>query len=273
MTENTGNGSIETALLSWKSEIEIAWKQIPEFKVDPEKLKHLAIICDGNRHVASERGLPVYYGHEMGLEVILGISRAAREWGITNLTFWVWSTENWQREDKQVNFIMQMAADRLSNKELISEFVSNGVKFTHFGRKDRLPQEVVDGLVRLEESTSKCTEHYLNLAMDYGGMEEMARAIVVISEEVKTGSLMVETLLEHPELILRYLDTKGQPLPDLVIRTGMKNGEFPRSSGFLPMQTAYACWSFIEDYFPDLSPNRLLDIIRGYLGYNKRMGA
>jgi len=103
----------------WVSAIENQWRTIPEFSVDRERFKHLAIICDGNRRAASERGLHPWCGHRAGIEVIKGVMRASKEWGIGYLTFWTWSTENWGREREQVDFVMNLAAKNLRDGKVI----------------------------------------------------------------------------------------------------------------------------------------------------------
>lgn len=256
----------------WIAQIEFRWKNIPEFKVDPEKLKHLAIICDGDRHSAQAKGLPPHEGHRLGLEVIKGIARAGREWDIQALTFWVWSTENWQRDLQQVDFIMSLAAKSLKNENLIQEFVENKVRFTHLGRKDRLPEEVKKGIESLEVRTANFGRYYFNVAMDYGGLDEIARSMIRIFEDISTGNLDKRKILENPETILDFLDTTSQPLPDLVVRTGMVPGEVVHTSGFLPLQTRYAGWTFVSEYFPDLKPETLLGSIKEFIKYERRLG-
>jgi len=156
----------------WIAQIELTWENIPEFRVDPEKLRHLAIICDGNRRAAQEKGFYPWDGHRAGVEIIKGISRAAREWGIHTLTFWTWSTENWEREPKQVEFIMKLAVQGLNDKKIIEELIKNQVRFTHIGRKDRLQDRfpsVTKALKNLETRTAEFTRYQLNLVMDYWG--------------------------------------------------------------------------------------------------------
>lgn len=260
----------------WIAQIELAWQKIPEVKVDPEKLKHLVIICDGNRRAAKdERGFHPWDGHQAGVEVIKGISRAAREWGIHTLTFWTWSTENWGREAKQVELIMKLAAQGLNDKRIIEELIKNQVRFTHIGRKDRLQARfpsVAKALKNLEARTAEFTRYQLNLVMDYGGLDETARAIGKMFESFQEGKFEPRILQENPKVILEFLDTAGQSLPDLVIRTGVTQEEIPHTSGFMPLQTVYSCWMFLPDLFPDLTPQRLLDSTSEFIVYKRRLG-
>lgn len=257
-------------LEEWIAQIESRWRNIPEFEVDTERLKHLAVICDGNRRAAAERGLNPYFGHRVGIEVIRGIARACRQWEIKTLTFWTWSTENWEREEGQVKFIMGLAEKFLPDRELLREFQENEVRFTHLGRKDRLPGSVKATLESLERQTAQFNRYCLNLAMDYGGRDELVRAFRDIAQGIKEGVLQPDDIDEN--LISLHLDTAGQVLPDLVIRTGAKKGEFPHTSGFMLLQTIYAGWEFLPVLFPDLTPQSLLEPIQNFINYERRLG-
>jgi undecaprenyl diphosphate synthase len=108
--------------------------------------------------------------------------------------------------------------------------------------------------------------------MDYGGLDEAARAMVKMLEAFEEGALNPEMIKENPQVILGFLDTATQVLPDLVIRTGAKKEEIPHTSGFMPLQTAYAGWVFLPDLFPDLTPESLLLPIKEFLEYERRRG-
>lgn len=255
-------------LEGWVSVIENRWKNIPEFKVDPGKFKHLAIICDGNRRSAKNKGLAAYEGHRLGLEVIRGTMLACKQWDIRHLTFWAWSTENWKRDKEQIGFVMNLAAKYLRDEKAIAPIIENSVRFHQIGRSDRLPSEVRGAVTDLEKRTSSFDGFHVNLALDYGGADEMARAVGRMIE----AGLRPEEVSQNPGLILEYLDTAGQPLPDLVIRTGTNKGEIPHTSGFMPIQTAYSGWEFIPDLFPDLTPESLLPPIQNFIDYERRQG-
>lgn len=255
----------------WLSSIESNWKHIPEFEVDHD-FRHLAIICDGNRRSAQEKGLETWQGHRLGVEAVKGVMKACRQWGVKNLTFWAFSTENWRRDSKQVEFFMALAAEHLGSEDSIRTLIESKARFSHFGRKDRLPENVKSSIERLEKATVHLDELFVNLAMDYGGIDETARAFVSLMKEVQSGRLNEEEILRDPSLILEYLDTRGQSAPDLVIRTGVVDGEVPHTSGFMPLQTAYSGWSFIPDLFPDLTPQVLLSEIQRFINYERRYG-
>jgi len=256
----------------WIAQIESRWKTIPEFEVDSEKLKHLAIICDGNRRAARERGFHDWDGHRAGVEVIKQIAQASRKWGIRTLTFWTWSTENWEREPKQIEVIMRLAAQGLNDPRLVEELRKEKVRFTHLGRKDRLPERVLIALNRLEEQTAEFNDYQVNLAIDYGGLDETARAIGRIIEDVQTGGLNSQIIQKNPQIILGFLDTAEQALPDLIIRAGVKTDEIPHTSGFMPLQSTYSGWAFLPDLFPNLTPQALLEPIADFTEYERRLG-
>lgn len=263
----------EFTLDSWVREIELRWKKIPEFKVDPEKLKHLAVICDGNRRAALVRDLPELFGHRTGVEVIKGIAKAGREWGIHTLTFWVWSTENWQRDREQIDYVMGLAQGHLAQAGFLRELRRNQVRFVHLGDIGRLPEGIANTLVRLEEATRNFEKFRLNLAMNYGGVDEVSRAIYRMSITAQIGGLETGAFSDNSrDVLVKFLDTAGQPNPDLVIRTGMREEEMFRTSGFMPIQTEYSVWDPIPDLFPDLTPERLLRSIQNFLGYQRRLG-
>ncbi len=251
------------ALNEWIEHVDKNWRSIPSAEIDPKKLQHLGLICDGNRRAARVRGLEPFLGHQVGVEVIKGVARAGRKWNVKALTFWVWSTENWNRDSQQTDFVMNLAADNLGREDLLREFTENGVRFRQIGRKENLNPKLGDVIYRLEDSTIDNKNFYLNLALDYGGLDEVSRAIFQMTKDQWQGDA---------KSIYDYLDTAGQPLVDLVVRTGNNKGEVPHTSGFMPLQTAYAGWDFVPTLFPDLTPRRLLGSVDRFLGYDRRMG-
>lgn len=256
----------------WVSQIEFSWKDIPDFRVEPDKFRHLAIICDGNRRAAKARGFPPYFGHRAGLEVLRGVAKACRNWGINHLTVWLWSTENWQRDREQVNFIMSLAGRYLGEEKSLSTLIENETKFVHVGRKDRFSPLLKETISGLENQTKHFNRHIINLAFDYGGLDEVARAVIKIAQDLNDGTTSSEDILKNPRLIYYYLDTSGQPLPDLVIRTGCEHGEIPHTSGFMPLQSVYSGWVYLPDLFPELTPVGLLKTIQEFTNYQMRKG-
>lgn len=259
-------------LEGWLDQIEKKWQEIPEADIDTSKLQHLALICDGNRRAARARGLQPYLGHQVGVEVIRGVARAGRAWNISALTFWVWSTENWSRDKSQTEFVMDLAASNLGREDLKAELQDNEVRFKQLGRRDRLGSKLRQVIDKLEELTQSNTRFHLNLALDYGGVDEVARAMSRILLASKQGEFDLSALLKDPRLIYKHLDTEDQPLPDLVVRTGNASGEIPHTSGFMPLQTAYSTWEFLPVLFPNLTPQILLRSVNRFLNYDKRRG-
>jgi len=246
----------------WLNQVKTCWEKIPSYKVDPRKLNHLAVLCDGNRRAAIARGFSnPLEGHHAGREVLKGIAEATRRWGIKTVTFWVFSTENWKRKDGTVPFLMKFFLETLKEIDL-EELQEKGVRFRHLGRKDRINWALRRGLEQLETKTARNTKFNLNLALDYGGEDELIRAIQkIIAARIPPKRINVK-------LISSYLDTAGLPNPDLIIRTG---GEL-RTSGFMPFQSAYAEWYFTPIYFPDLTPKDLLAAICDFEKRERRFG-
>lgn len=260
-------------IYNWQTQIESIWKNTPEAReFDFQKVNHLAIICDGNRRAALQKGLPEFFGHQVGIETIKGIARACRKWNIHTSTFWVWSTENWERTQAQVSFIMKLADRSFNDPTFLKELGENKVRFTHIGRKDRLPKKIKLAIDFLEKKTKHFNNYQLNIALDYGGLDEIARNIHRIVKDFQLGKIDNQLITKKPELILKYLDSGNQSPPDLVIRTGTKPEETPHTSGFMPLQTEYSGWIFLPDLFPNLTPQTLSETIGKFIKYERRYG-
>ena len=220
---------------------------------------HVAMILDGNRRWARARGLQPWMGHKAGYEAIRDTARAARWLGVHTFTVWVWSTENWERPEVEVSEIMNLA--RVGLREIEKELHDEKVRLVHLGRKDRLPKDVAELMTRLEMDTKKYNEsHVFNIAMDYGGHDEIIRAINKIENKNAVTAKEFE----------QYLDTRDQPYPnvDLFIRT---SGE-QRTSGLLPWQMDYAEYYFEPDHLPDFGPEKLKNAILDFSRRRRRFG-
>lgn len=224
---------------------------------------HIAIIPDGNRRWARSRGLPAYEGHKAGAKNLVQIMRAARKLGVHTTTFWGLSTENWRERDlKEVNLLMKTISYGI--KKYLKEAKKEGVKVVHLGRKDRLPKWLVAQIARLEQETRSNTKYIFNIALDYGGQDEIVRAIqAIIKDGIKPEK--VDT-----KLIDSYMDTRDQPYPypDLIIRT---SGE-QRTSGLLLWQSHYAETYWESSHFPDFTPSKLREAILDYSRRRRRFG-
>lgn len=221
---------------------------------------HIALICDGNRRWAKSKGLPTYYGHKKGFDQLVKLSRNSRELGIQYLTLWMFSTENWKRDKQEVDYLMN-----LFRRKFVSfrkEFATNQVRFRHLGRKDRLPKDIVKTLQEMEEETKEHTKYFLNIALDYGGRDEILRALKKASKLGKN----IQSISD--EEFSSLLDTAGIPDPDLIIRT---SGE-QRLSGLLSWQSAYAEFYFPHVLLPDFTEDELKLAILDYSNRTRRYG-
>ena len=222
---------------------------------------HVALILDGNRRWARARGLEPWKGHAAGYEAVKKLSRASRDLGVHTFTVWAFSTENWERPEVEVKEIMKLLRHGLDEME--PDLHKEHVRLVHLGRKDRLPKDVMEHLARLERETKKYgEEHVFNMALDYGGHDEIVRAINKVIKNKKT-----EVTAKDFE---KYLDTADQlyPYVDLFIRT---SGE-QRTSGLLPWQLDYAEYYFVQDHLPDFSPEMLREAVLDFSRRRRRFG-
>ena len=224
---------------------------------------HIAIILDGNGRWARSHRLPVTRGHEAGTKVIKEVMNVARNWGVHTLTIWGFSTENWSRPYWEIRKIMNLV--KMTLKSELDTAKRDGVKFHHIGRKDRLPKDLLKWIEKFEEETKGNDKYILNVALDYGGHDEILRAVKKIVDAKIPVSDIDERLFES------YLDTADQPYPypDLFIRT---SGE-QRSSGFLPWQMAYTEFYFEQDHLPDMTADKLKAAIMDFSRRRRRFGA
>ena len=223
---------------------------------------HIAIILDGNGRWARSRGFPVTKGHEEGAKAIRKVLDAARDLGVHTVTLWGFSTENWKRPSVEKNKIFS-----LIKKTLEKEFKTakkEKIRFIHLGRKDRLPKDLLKLIEKIEKGTKDNDKHILNIALDYGGRDEILRAVKGIVRD----KVPVEEINE--ESFASYLDTARQPYPypDLFIRT---SGE-QRTSGYLPWQMVYTEFYFESVHLPDMTPEKLKAAILDYSCRRRRFG-
>jgi undecaprenyl diphosphate synthase len=228
-------------------------------------IRHLAIIPDGNRRWARERSMPIALGHSKGLlQVLPHLVHCLSDAGVHTMTVWGFSTENWNRTTAEVEHLMDICAEFLENR-LLAIAERHNARVCHMGRKDRLPLRVRKALAHVEAMTSQNEHHVYNLALDYGGHDELVRAgdrmLAAAERGVPRGDLR----------IVNFLDTSGQPYPepDLVVRS---SGE-QRMSGFMPLQTAYSEWFFSKDLFPDFTFDTLRDVAVAFRERKRRFGA
>ncbi len=222
-----------------------------------KQLTHIAIIPDGNRRWAKEKGLPAFEGHRRGAENFEHLLNTARDLGIKYFTSWAFSTENWKRTEEENGYLFGLAREFI--KKYKKKFLSEKVRFMHIGREDRLPQDIVQALKDMEEETKMFDGFTTIIGMDYGGHDEILRAL----DRIKLAGLEIT-----PENIENNLDTAGIPAPDLIIRT---SGE-QRLSGFMSWQSEYSEFYFPQVYFPDFGPEQLIRAVEDFRGRNRRFG-
>jgi len=223
---------------------------------------HLAIIPDGNRRWARARGLHTLKGHKAGFDNAIQLARAAREMGIHTVTLWGFSTENWDRTEEEVGYLMKLYVRLL--KQYLKDARKEGVKIVHLGRKDRLPSFLMNQIEYAERETAGNTKYIGNIALDYGGPDEITRAVrKMVQNKIKASQVTVEE-------ISKYMDNYGQPYPnvDLMIRT---SGE-QRTSGFLLWESAYTEYYWEYAHFPDFDTEKLKAAVLDYSRRRRRFG-
>lgn len=241
------------------TEREINNLALPKGTVIPN---HIAMILDGNRRWARARGLDTFKGHQAGFKACRRVVRTARDFGVHTFTIWAFSTENRSRSKKEVSYLMQLFAKLLRN--FLQEVKKEKIRVVHLGKKDNLPKTLVDLFQEVQEETRRNDRHILNIALDYGGRDEILRAVKKIIMDKVEADLISE------ELFSKYLDTGGQPYPnpDLLIRP---SGE-QRTSGFMPWQIVYSEYYYEEDHLPDFSPEKFRAVILDYSRRRRRFG-
>lgn len=229
-----------------------------------QKLKHLAIIMDGNGRWATKRGMPRSFGHKKGAETVKNITRAAGELGIEYLTLYAFSTENWQRSPEEVSTLMGLLRQYL--KEDLQELQENGVRIVFIGERQMLDADIVESMRKLEADTATNKRLTLCVALSYGSRQEIVNAVQRIAALAKRGDISLEDI--DIKMFSDMLYTKDIPDPDLVIRT---SGE-QRISNYLLWQSAYAEFFFTKTLWPDFDKKELEAIISDFNTRERRYG-
>jgi undecaprenyl diphosphate synthase len=223
--------------------------------------KHIAVIMDGNRRWARQRGLDPVKGHEhAAIEVIEPIIEKCGELGIPNITFWAFSTENWKRDETELNGLFDVF--RLGLAKLAARFIQRGARLRLLGDINRFPSDIAKKTMEMMDSSAKNDKINVTFALNYGGRDEILRAVKkIITEKIDPSALTDQIFSDH-------LDTAGLPDPDLIIRTG---GE-QRLSGYLPWQSVYSELYFTPTLFPDFDPQKFIEAISWYQQRDRRLG-
>lgn len=226
--------------------------------------KHIAIIMDGNRRWAKEKGLDPKLGHKAGAETLEKIASFANEIGLQYLTVYAFSTENWKRTKEEIGALMillQNYLDKFLNKESL-----RNIRVRVLGNVESLDKGLKESIYKIVEKSKNNTGLTLNIAFNYGGRDEIVRAVKNISNEVKQNKINIDEINE--ELIANNLYTTNEPDPDLLIRPG---GEL-RISNFLLWQLAYTELLFVDKFWPDFSEEDLLNAIDTFEKRNRKFG-
>ena len=225
---------------------------------------HVAIIMDGNGRWAARHGLPRIEGHRRGVEAVRRAVRSAAQLGIGYLTIYSFSAENWRRPAQEVADLMGLLKRFIRND--LAELHSHNIRVRIIGDREGLAPDITGLLNEAEELTRANSGLNLVVAFNYGGRQEIVRAMRAIARQVKDGRLDPDDIAM--ETIAAALDTRGIPDPDLVIRT---SGE-QRISNFLPWQTAYAEFVFLPDFWPDFDDAAFKAAVRQYVSRERRFG-
>lgn len=226
--------------------------------------KHIGIIMDGNGRWAKQRGLPRQAGHSVGARAFRTITRYCNQIGVPYLTVYAFSTENWKRPKEEVDGIMNLFRDYL--KEALADFQDENIRTRFIGDTSVLADDIRELIRQAEESTRDATGMTLNIAINYGGRQEILLAAKRLLEDASRGLVTAGTLTQAD--LESRLYTAGQPDPDMIIRP---SGE-ERLSNFLLWQSAYAEYVFSDILWPDFSPRNLEDAIDEFNRRSRRFG-
>ena len=226
--------------------------------------EHIAIIMDGNGRWAARKKLPRSAGHNAGVEALREVVNTCLELGVKFLTVYSFSSENWQRPQDEVNFLLNLFLESLKNE--LEELHNRGVRVSLIGERKTIPPKVLEAFKNAEKKTSKNKKLFLNIAFNYGSRKEIISAVKNVCIAAKKNDIYIEKLDE--KFFSEYLLTQGCPDPDLLIRT---SGEY-RVSNFLLWQIAYTEFYFTKTLWPDFKEKELLKAVYYYQKRNRRFG-
>lgn len=240
-------------------------KKKEKFEIDMNNLpQHIGVIMDGNGRWAKKRGLPRSAGHKAGAEGLKKVVTEANKLGIKYITVYAFSTENWKRPQAEVDYLMNLLMDYLINAE--KTLAGENVRIRAIGSRKELSEEMRKQIKKTENLTKDRTGIVMNIALNYGGREELTNAAKELCKKAVAGELDPEQLTEKD--IDSELYTAGQPDVDLLIRT---SGE-QRLSNFMLWQVSYAEMIFVKKAWPDFKPKDLRDCILQFQGRGRRFG-
>ncbi|WP_404470389.1 isoprenyl transferase [Sutcliffiella horikoshii] len=226
--------------------------------------EHIAIIMDGNGRWAKKRAMPRIAGHHEGMKTVRKITKAANSLGVKVLTMYAFSTENWKRPKLEVDFLMKLPEEFLGT--FLPELMEENVQVRLMGNKSDLPEHTLRAVNNAMEKTKDNTGLILNFALNYGGRDEILRAVKNVAADIKENALTTDQLTE--EMFSEYLFSNLLPDPDLLIRT---SGEI-RLSNFMLWQLAYAEFYFTDVLWPDFEEHDLYEAINSFQMRGRRFG-
>jgi undecaprenyl diphosphate synthase len=224
-------------------------------------LTHVALIMDGNRRWAKEKKLPAFAGHQRGYRQIEKIVTRAQELGIGHITFWAFSTENWKRNEDEVTYLLNLFR-KVFTSGILKKMLKKGGRITVLGNVKAFPEDIQQNIAKIIEESKNNTAIQINIALNYGGRDEIMQAVrQIVLEDIKESDI-------SEQMFEKYLYTAGQPDPDLIIRTGGAS----RLSGYLPWQSVYSELYFTKTYWPDFDEKAFDKAIEEYENRERRFG-
>lgn len=240
------------------------YDNIPEFEVLP---KHIGFIMDGNGRWAKMRGLERSAGHKEGAKTFRKIGEYCADVGIKYMTFYAFSTENWNRPKSEVLALMKLFKEYLSDGEgRLAENDIRQMRLRFIGEREGLPKDLLKLIEKAERETAKYDKITVNIALNYGGRAEITHAVKDIAQKVKNGELLPEDITE--ETLSAHIYTAGQPDPDIIVRP---SGEY-RLSNFLTWQSAYSEFWYSDVLWPDFCEEDVNKLLFDYQKRNRRFG-
>lgn len=237
---------------------------LPEFEVLPE---HIAFIMDGNGRWAKQRGLERSEGHKAGAKTFRRITEYCADIGIKYVTFYAFSTENWNRPESEVKALMKLFKEYLleaDERERENDIRQSRIRF--IGEREGLPKDLLKLIEKAEKKSNKYSKITVNIALNYGGRAEITHAVKEIARKVQLGGISIDDITE--QTVSNNIYTAGQPDPDIIVRP---SGEY-RLSNFLQWQSAYSEFWYSDILWPDFTEENVNDIIRDFQKRNRRFG-
>ncbi len=237
---------------------------LPEFDILPE---HIAFIMDGNGRWAKQRGLERSEGHKEGAKTFRRITEYCADIGIKYVTFYAFSTENWNRPKAEVQALMKLFKEYLleaDDRERENDIRQSRIRF--IGERDGIPKDLLKLIEKAERQSNKYSKITVNIALNYGGRAEITNAVKAIAKKVQNGEMSVDDITE--QTVSDNIYTAGQPDPDIIVRP---SGEY-RLSNFLQWQSAYSEFWYSDILWPDFTEENVNDIIRDFQKRNRRFG-